>query len=476
MTSPAARPTPLSTSSLASLIADIWTADTFDEVAETAAEAIVAAGPVSAARVRLLHTDTYQQAVAAVGIWPDNAEGGTRRLARMFARKEKADERPLRDKSGNPLGVLTTRNATDPNASSHDVEVTEILAAQAGLAAGYIRLLRRYQRLERWHAAQRAELHTLQRRWTIALDEAPIGMCTVGLQQGDRGTFLQVNDAFCDIVGSEPRELVGSRFEEFVHASDRQLVMGAVRRAADGRRTPATRQARLVPLGDQQCWVRITMTPVLDAERNPLFAVCHIQRVDGNREAAPGADPAAGPSHGLLVEDKIRLAAKRADRYEAAAALLLCDLGDLTQGDGLDSDRRQQLLATIAERLRGMVRPDDTVSDIDDHTLGLLLEDLDPVHAQTIAERVRKQLAELATEHGGVAEPSIGVTLIDSTSDPRRVLYDATTALRQARTSPSRVVLYARATAPVTGPPTPAVTTTRIIHNRGRRRRPRPAP
>src|SRR6185312_846536 len=140
-----------------------------------------------------------------------------------------------------------------------------------GLAAGYIRLLQRYQRLEQRHAAQRVELHTARRTWTLALDEAPIGMCTLGLQPGDRGTLLQVNDAFCDILGAEPRELTGSRFEEFVHASDRQLVMAAVRRAADGRRTPATRQARLIPLGDQQCRVRIALTPVLDTERKPLF-------------------------------------------------------------------------------------------------------------------------------------------------------------------------------------------------------------
>jgi PAS domain S-box-containing protein len=462
-------------SSLASLIADIWTADTFDEVAESAAEAIVAAAPVSAARVLLTHTDARQQAVAAVGIWPDKASGGTARLARVFARKENGDERPLRDKSGNPVGVLTTRKAADPDTLPDDADVTEILAAQAGLAAGHIRLLQRYQRLERWHAAQRAELQTLQRTWTIALDEAPIGMCTVGLQSVDRGTFLQANDAFCDMVGCEPRELTGGRFEEFVHSSDRPLVMAAFRRAADGRRTPATRQARLVALGGQECWVRITMTPVFDAERNPLFAVCHVQHTDGTPGTAPAANPAPARPALPPVEDKIRLAAKRAARYQAAAALLLCDLTGLGQGDGADADRQRESLAAIAERLRGMVRTDDTVSQVDDHTLGLLLEDVDPVHARRIAERVRKQLAELADEQGGIAEPSIGVTVIDgTTSDPERVLHVAAAALRQARTSPSRVVLHTRAPAPATVPSNPAVTTTRIIHNRARRRRRRP--
>jgi GGDEF domain-containing protein len=279
----------------------------------------------------------------------------------------------------------------------------------------------------------------------------------------------------CDIVGSESGELIGTPFEEVVHPSDRQLLLAAVRRAADGRRTPATRQARLVPLGDQQCSARITITPVFAADHSPLFAVCHIQRLETAPEAAPPAKAAVSfpPAH--LLSEKIRLAAKRADRYQAAAALLLCDLGDLTQVDGLDSDQRQQLLAAIAQHLRDAIRADDTVSYIDDHTMGVLLDDLDPVHAQTVAERVRKQLAKLVTEHGGIAEPSIGVTLIDSTSEPRRVLYDAAAAMRQARTSPSRVVLYQRAAAPAANPP-PPVTTTRVIRNRARRRRPRPSP
>lgn len=477
MSSPAAPPTPSAPSSLASLIAAIWAADTFDEVAEAAAEAIVAATPVGAARVRLWHAENGEQAFAAVGTWPDAPGTGTRRLARVFARRAAdPEERVLRDKAGHRLGVLSTRDAIDANSSQHDVEVSEILAAQAGLAAGYIRLLHRHRRLERAHAAGRAELGVLQRAWKIALDEAPSGMCTIGLQPGDRGAFLQINDAFCDMVRSEPRELIGTPFEELVHPADRQRLMAVIRRAADGRRTPSTRDARLAPLGHEECRARITLTPVFDANRNPLFAVCHIQRLEGDHEPTPAAIAAASLHEAELLSEKIRLAAKRVDRYKTAAAMLLCDLTDLMQVEGLDTDQRQQLLASIEQHLRGVIRVDDTISHIDDHTMGVLLDDLDPVHAHTIAARVRKKLAELVAEHGGTADPSIGVTLIDHTSEPRRVLRDAATAMRQARTSASRVVLYQRAAGPAVSPPDAPVTTTGVIRNRARRGRVWPSP
>jgi PAS domain S-box-containing protein len=460
---------------LASLITSIWTSETFEEIAESAADAIVAAAPVSAARVRLWHTETHEQAVAAVGVWADPANAGARRLARMFARKSEPTERPLRDKSGHQLGLLATRDAIDANNSHLDDDVTEILATQAGLAAGYIRLMQRYQRLERWHAAQRAELHTLRRTWNIALNEAPVGMCTIDLQPHDRGNFLQVNDALCGIVGSDPAQLVGTPFEQFLHTSDRQLVMGAVRRAADGRRTPATRRARLLPFGDQPCWAQITITPVFDADRSPLFAVCHVERLDGDSEATAQANRAADWSDADLLDEKIRVAAKRAARYDAVAALLLCDLSGLTQVEGLDRDQREQWLTTIERHVRGAIRADDTVSHIDDHTMGVLLDDLDPAHAHTVAERVRKQLAELVIEHGRGADASIGVTLIDSASDSRRVLSDAAAAMRQATESPSRVVLYQRSAAPAVSQPKPLGTTAGIIRNRARRRRHRPS-
>ena len=455
-----------SPSSLADLIAEIWAADTFDEVAEAAADAIVAGGGVSAARVRLWGADGSERAVTAVGGWPTGADGGIRRRARLFGRKPEPEERLLHDKSGHPLGVLTTREGGDPTAFHRSVDPTQILAAQAGLAAGYLRLLERYRRLEHTFAAERAELQVMRRAWRIALDEAPVGMFTIDLQPSDRGAFLHVNDAFCEVVGAEQSELIGGRFEEFIHPGDRDVVTAAVRRAVEGRRTPANRRVRLVRLGDQACWVQLTITPVFDEGSVPVFAVCHVESVEAGKATAASANPPADGSHTLL-DEKIRLATKRADRYQAVAALLLCDLGDLTQAEGLDASERQRLVATLAERMRGVVRVDDTVSHVDDHTLALLLDDLDPRHAHTVAERVRKKVAELVAEHGG--EPSVGVTLIDSASDPFGVFHHAAAAMRQARTAPSRVVLYARSNADSVSASAPARTTTGVIRNRARR-------
>jgi hypothetical protein len=81
---------------------------------------------------------------------------------------------------------------------------------------------------------------------------------------------------------------------------------------------------------------------------------------------------------------------------------------------------------------------------------------------------------EVVTQFGGLAEPSVGVTLIEGGSDPHRVLKDASAAMRRARSSPSRVVLYERAATAGASPSRPTVTTTRVIRNRARRRRPRP--
>lgn len=437
----------------------IWSNITFDGIAESTAEAVVVLAHRPAAKVLLERPDARGNVVATVGVW----DTGRRWMPRVFGDAGTRTDSPLCDKAGLALGALSTRPPDDGPARPDDAIVAGLLANQAGLAAGYVRLQERAERFEQELTAARAELHVLRGAWQVGLDEAPHGMSVVSLRRSDFGEQLQVNDALGRIAEREADELVGTPLLDLLATDGRGGVADALRRAAGGRRSPAERQARVKTASGELRLVRVTVTPVLDAEHKPKLAVCHVQQV-GHEPPPAGRGPRVNAAD---FAELITRAVKDAQRYEATTALMLCDLSDLDRLlAGAEPGSKQRLVDDLVARLRTMLRSDDAVGQLDEHALSLLLADTGAEDAVHVAQRVRATLDEVVREHGHDIDPHVGVTMIDSRSEPASSLRDATSAMRAARASTSHVSLFPSASPDASAASRP----TYIIRNRRRRR------
>src|SRR5688572_11162123 len=73
-------------------------------------------------------------------------------------------------------------------------------------------------------------LDSVAELFRTAFDEAPIGMCLVAPD----GRFLEVNAAFCRMMGYAPAELVRLRVADITHADDRGQNLALLGQLVDG--------------------------------------------------------------------------------------------------------------------------------------------------------------------------------------------------------------------------------------------------
>jgi diguanylate cyclase (GGDEF)-like protein len=150
-------------------------------------------------------------------------------------------------------------------------------------------------------------------------------------------------------------------------------------------------------------------------------------------------DPLTGLANRRLFSDRVEHALNRSRRTGDLTAVLFVDLDDFkTVNDSLGHAAGDRLLASVAARLSGCVRPGDTVARLGGDEFGVLLEEMEGTeHAAEVARRILDSL-DVAFPLDGrqvFTRASVGVATDDLTS--RRagadLLSDADVALYAAK-------------------------------------------
>jgi diguanylate cyclase (GGDEF)-like protein/PAS domain S-box-containing protein len=208
-----------------------------------------------------------------------------------------------------------------------------------------------------------------------AFEEAPIGMCLVAPDGG----FLEVNAAFCSMMGYAPEELLRLRVGDVTHPDHRQKNLALLRQLVDGTRdryeihkTNVRRDGTPVP-------VRVHVNAVRDEERRLLYIVAQLE--DLTRQiAAERALRETEQAHRRLLERQARQDSltglpnrrdvlERIDRElmavargECGSAVLFCDLDNFKAvNDALGHAVGDELLVAVARRLSTVRGPRETV-------------------------------------------------------------------------------------------------------------------
>jgi diguanylate cyclase (GGDEF)-like protein len=150
-------------------------------------------------------------------------------------------------------------------------------------------------------------------------------------------------------------------------------------------------------------------------------------------------DPLTGLPNRTLFEDRLSLAVSRTARSDASAAVFYLDLDDFKPVNDLyGHDVGDALLIELANRLRSVLRPSDTIARLGGDEFAVVS---DAVQDHRDAERIARRIMDAVAAPYAVAEGkarvtvSIGIALVRAPVEPRSLLRGADTAMYAAKSA-----------------------------------------
>jgi diguanylate cyclase (GGDEF)-like protein/PAS domain S-box-containing protein len=248
-------------------------------------------------------------------------------------------------------------------------------------------------------------------RFGLAFEHAPFGTALVSLG----GDLLEVNVAFCALVGFPAAELAALNLADLtppgdalvsVHDSDRSRGEYRYRRA-DG----------------TAVWVAAASAPVPGPDGQPLFYVLQAEDIDDRKQAErelrqlADHDALTGLLNRRGFMEGLQRELRRMDRRGEYGALLLLDLDNFKLvNDTAGHLAGDQVLKTTAEVLRRRLRATDVIGRLGGDEFAALVLNVTPRQAREIADETAESLQALTVTAGEQTirvTASIGVVAID---------------------------------------------------------------
>ena len=173
-----------------------------------------------------------------------------------------------------------------------------------------------------------------------------------------------------------------------------------------------------------------------------------IQRNRARREnSALLRDPVTELPRREIFEDRLTLGLGRAERSKRPIAVGMCDVNNFKQiNDSYGHAAGDDLLREVARRLRHDLRATDTVTRFGGDEFALIFEDLgDQSHAIELARRVAAKLWSEPFQVGRnkvSLAGSIGLTISDGSSDAETLVWEADSAMYQAKRAGRQLDVY----------------------------------
>ncbi len=279
-----------------------------------------------------------------------------------------------------------------------------------------------------------------QEAFRHAFDDAPIGMALVGLD----GRILRANRSIGELWGRPKDELVGVAVREVTHPDDQEASAVELRRLLNGDVDRYDMEKRYMRPNGEVVWAALSVSLVRDADHRPAYCIGQLEditerRALGDRLAHEAAhDPMTGLPNRVRFLDRLLLALQAADREQRRVAVLFVDLDQFKLiNDGLGHASGDQLLSTIADRLRRALRPGDVVARFGGDEFTVLCCDVAGENAALdLASRLAAAIAEPVPLGAGEVfiTASIGIALSGAAGDtPETLLRDADTAMYRAK-------------------------------------------
>jgi PAS domain S-box-containing protein len=258
-------------------------------------------------------------------------------------------------------------------------------------------------------ASSQAALRESESRFRGTFENAAVGVAHVGLD----GTWLEINQRLCDIVGYSREELRGRTFQDISHPDDLEADLENVRSLIAGERDSYAMDKRYIRKNGSVVWIGLTVALQRDAKGAPRYFISIIRDITRRHEAE---------------EHQQFLLHELAHRSKNQLAIILA-MARITSrnAETLEAFRDQ-----FAQRIEGLAISSDLL--LAQHWAGIALADLirrqlqafmpaparlscegpDVALASDAAEAIGLALHELATnslKHGAWSSPTGIVTV-----------------------------------------------------------------
>jgi diguanylate cyclase (GGDEF)-like protein/PAS domain S-box-containing protein len=317
-----------------------------------------------------------------------------------------------------PMGELAYEINAAPLHTDEDGEVRTIIAVARNIT-------------ERKRAEE--ALRESEERLHVLADSAFEGILIT-----DEGVILEVNRALTDMFGYEASDVLGRSTMEFVAPEHRDLVQ---KKIASGSEEPyevlgVRKDGTLLDLevrgrAYRYRGSRVRVTAVRD--------ITERKKAEKRLEHQAFHDALTDLPNRHLFMDRLGHALARTQRRRGRrVAVLFMDLdGFKVVNDSLGHETGDRLLVAVSQRLKGCLRPEDTLARFGGDEFVVLLDDVESLdEAVRVAERIIEVLKYRFVLDGRelYARASIGIAIgEDHTKDPEDLLRGADTAMYRTK-------------------------------------------
>jgi diguanylate cyclase (GGDEF)-like protein/PAS domain S-box-containing protein len=268
---------------------------------------------------------------------------------------------------------------------------------------------------------------------------ASIGIALTDLD----GSFRVVNRSLRDLVGYDEAWFLAHRVRDMVHPDDVEEVLLDRDRVIGGSIDKSVTTMRLVRADGATVWVRRVGVLLRDGDGRPNLIMIQAEDITAEHEAQDALtyqafhDPLTGLHNRAWILDILAVDLHAAKREGHSVGALFVDLDNFkVVNDSLGHAAGDEVLATVADRVVGALRPGDRIGRFGGDEFVIVVQDVqDVLDVERCAERVSASIAaDLQVRgHRIVPTASIGIATSTSTSTPESLLRNADSALSRAK-------------------------------------------
>ncbi len=283
-------------------------------------------------------------------------------------------------------------------------------------------------------------LRQAQEVFRHAFEEAGIGMTLVDLS----GNIIRANDALQQMLGYEAADaLIGLSVVDLTHPDDRRPTEDYVRDLDRNEANSLRVEKRLLRADGETVWVALTASPVKDEDGRTMFSIGQIEDITERKafsdrlEYEAAHDAMTGLMNRTSFTERVATALEAARAERRLAAVLFIDLDHFKIiNDSLGHAAGDDLLATVAQRLRHTLRPGDLLARFGGDEFVVLCTSVAGRRAVSeIAQRLIKAIAEpiIVGNDEVFVTASIGIAAANNDDTAETLLRHADAAMYQAK-------------------------------------------
>lgn len=282
-------------------------------------------------------------------------------------------------------------------------------------------------------------LATAEHRLRLTAEHAPIGIALVSTGM----LLLDVNEAFCRLLGYSREELTGRAFPDITRPGSTSSDDAQLRALLDGDAETYRAEKVYLTRDGREVAAQLSVALARDDRGVPQYLICMLEDVSAHRAAVSALDHRA--SHDQLTGLPNRtLLLERADAAllrpggSGKVALLFCDLDQFKLiNDSRGHAAGDAVLVETAERLSACIRSGDTAARLGGDEFVVLCQDLSGrLEAEAVAQRLIDALTEPMSRAGDVTMTiSIGVAFAEPGVTGAELLRNADAAMYLAKSS-----------------------------------------